>query len=132
MPKLAHECDLVIITCNEFPHLLKMPDRNQVYILGALIIGAGLVISWRSSSGASLHNESAEEYQREIAQLGSIKDTKALKRKLYEIADTLSLGKYDIKEGIEGCIGNTPLIRIKSLSDATGCDILAKAEVRIV
>ena len=37
-----------------------------------------------------------------------------------------------IPEGIEGCIGNTPLFRIKSLSEATGCDILAKAEVRIV
>lgn len=35
---------------------------------------------------------------------------------------------YEIKTGIEGTIGNTPLIRIKSLSDATGCDILAKAE----
>lgn len=30
--------------------------------------------------------------------------------------------------GIEGCIGNTPLVRIKSLSDATGCEILGKAE----
>lgn len=35
---------------------------------------------------------------------------------------------YEIREGIEGTIGNTPLIRIKSLSDATGCEILAKAE----
>lgn len=35
---------------------------------------------------------------------------------------------YEIREGIEGAIGNTPLIRIKSLSDATGCEILAKAE----
>jgi cysteine synthase len=34
-----------------------------------------------------------------------------------------------IPEGIEGCIGNTPLFKIKSLSDATGCEILAKAEV---
>ena len=34
-----------------------------------------------------------------------------------------------IAQGIEGCIGNTPLIRIKSLSDATNCDILCKAEV---
>ncbi|ESZ97342.1 cysteine synthase-like protein [Sclerotinia borealis F-4128] len=33
-----------------------------------------------------------------------------------------------IPEGIEGCIGNTPLFKIKSLSDATGCTILAKAE----
>ena len=37
--------------------------------------------------------------------------------------------KEDIRNGIEECIGNTPLIRIKSLSDATGCDILGKAEV---
>lgn len=36
----------------------------------------------------------------------------------------------EIVQGIEGCIGNTPLIRIKSLSAVTGCDILAKAEVR--
>lgn len=35
----------------------------------------------------------------------------------------------DIAEGIEGCIGNTPLFRIKSLSEATGCDIFGKAEV---
>ena len=34
-----------------------------------------------------------------------------------------------IVDGIEGCIGNTPLLRIKSLSDATGCEVLAKAEV---
>jgi cysteine synthase A len=30
--------------------------------------------------------------------------------------------------GIESTIGNTPLFKIKSLSEATGCDILAKAE----
>lgn len=34
-----------------------------------------------------------------------------------------------IPGGIEACIGNTPLFRIKSLSEATGCEILGKAEV---
>lgn len=34
----------------------------------------------------------------------------------------------EIPEGIEACIGNTPLFKIKSLSDETGCEILAKAE----
>lgn len=38
-------------------------------------------------------------------------------------------GPPSIVEGIEGCIGNTPLFRIKSLSDETGCEILGKAEV---
>lgn len=33
-----------------------------------------------------------------------------------------------VPEGIEGIIGNTPLFKIKSLSEATGCTILAKAE----
>ncbi|KAI5302962.1 hypothetical protein KEM56_000178 [Ascosphaera pollenicola] len=37
-------------------------------------------------------------------------------------------GPPPIVEGIEGCIGNTHLVRIKSLSEATGCEILAKAE----
>ncbi|KAH8689082.1 putative cysteine synthase [Talaromyces proteolyticus] len=37
-------------------------------------------------------------------------------------------GPPAIVEGVEGCIGNTPLFRIKSLSDETGCEILAKAE----
>ncbi|EER29741.1 hypothetical protein D8B26_003676 [Coccidioides posadasii str. Silveira] len=41
---------------------------------------------------------------------------------------SLNHGPPPISNGIEGCIGNTPLIRIKSLSEATGCDILAKAE----
>lgn len=40
-------------------------------------------------------------------------------------------GPPAIVEGVEGCIGNTPLLRIKSLSEATGCEILAKAEVCI-
>lgn len=33
-----------------------------------------------------------------------------------------------IVDGIEGCIGNTPLVKIRSLSEATGRTILAKAE----
>lgn len=33
-----------------------------------------------------------------------------------------------VAEGIEGCIGNTPLLKIRSLSEATGRTILAKAE----
>lgn len=36
--------------------------------------------------------------------------------------------KRNVKEGIEGTIGDTPLIRIKSLSNLIGVDILAKCE----
>ncbi len=34
----------------------------------------------------------------------------------------------DITQGFIGAVGNTPLIRINSLSEATGCEILGKAE----
>ncbi|MGF1569465.1 MAG: cysteine synthase A [Nodosilinea sp.] len=34
----------------------------------------------------------------------------------------------DIKHGFVDSIGNTPLIRLNSVSEATGCDILGKAE----
>ena len=32
------------------------------------------------------------------------------------------------REGLPGSVGNTPLIEIESLSKATGCTILGKAE----
>jgi len=34
----------------------------------------------------------------------------------------------DIKSGFVGSVGNTPLIRLNSVSDETGCEILGKAE----
>jgi cysteine synthase len=34
----------------------------------------------------------------------------------------------DIKQGFVGAVGNTPLIRINSFSEETGCEILGKAE----
>lgn len=33
-----------------------------------------------------------------------------------------------VVRGVDGLIGNTPLMRIESLSELTGCEILAKAE----
>ena len=34
----------------------------------------------------------------------------------------------NIQDGFVGTVGNTPLIRLKSFSEETGCDILGKAE----
>ncbi len=34
----------------------------------------------------------------------------------------------DVRDGFVGSIGNTPLIRLRRLSEQTGCDILGKAE----
>jgi cysteine synthase A len=36
--------------------------------------------------------------------------------------------RQEIRAGLSGTIGNTPLIRLRRASDATGCEILGKAE----
>ena len=36
--------------------------------------------------------------------------------------------RHEIRAGLAGTIGNTPLIRLRRVSDATGCEILGKAE----
>jgi cysteine synthase A len=36
--------------------------------------------------------------------------------------------QMDIKQGFVGSVGQTPLIRLKSFSEQTGCEILGKAE----
>jgi hypothetical protein len=46
-------------------------------------------------------------------------------------ADDQALSE-DIVDGIEGLIGSTKLVRIRSLSSLTGCEILAKAEVPLL
>ncbi|PUU78263.1 tryptophan synthase beta subunit-like PLP-dependent enzyme [Tuber borchii] len=73
-------------------------------LLGGIAIGAGavLAVGWLSSNRPS---EASSERKSPPA-----KDTE------------------DIRNGLEECIGNTPLIRIKCLSEATGCEILGKAE----
>src|SRR5438270_7432712 len=34
----------------------------------------------------------------------------------------------EIRDGFAGAVGNTPLIRLRRLSEETGCEILGKAE----
>jgi cysteine synthase A len=36
--------------------------------------------------------------------------------------------RKEVRDGLHGAIGNTPLIRLKLLSELTGCEILGKAE----
>jgi len=51
-------------------------------------------------------------------------------RPAFLTTDEEAAPREQIARGLEDCIGNTPLIHLKSLSDATGCEILGKAEVR--
>ncbi|KAK0550706.1 Cysteine synthase 2 [Tilletia horrida] len=77
----------------------------------------------RSSLKRDGNSGGAEEDQDET--LGGKQDSlKSLRRSRKRI----QIKSAEIVRGVEGLIGNTPLMRINSLSDATGCEILGKAE----
>ncbi|KAJ5999930.1 Cysteine synthase 2 [Penicillium waksmanii] len=86
-----------------------MPDHSAVYIGTAFIAGAGLAL---------ICKEALSTPRRENPTPSNPEPEGLVARP----------GPPAIVEGIEGCIGNTPLFRIKSLSDETGCEILGKAE----
>ncbi|KAJ5591868.1 uncharacterized protein N7459_002237 [Penicillium hispanicum] len=87
-----------------------MPDHSAVYIGSAFVAGICLALVCRETL------ESQRQRKR---------STEPKPRSDALVARS---GPPAIVEGIQGCIGNTPLFRIKSLSDETGCEILAKAE----
>jgi cysteine synthase A len=112
-----------------------MPDHAKYYVLGAFLLGAALTAAHNRRSQGEASDDANSERQikqqhRLLSKLSKINDLDTLKKTLAELESLLERGEANIKEGIEGCIGDTPLIKIKSLSDYTGCEILAKAEVR--
>ena len=114
-----------------------MPEYSKYYVAGAFLSGIALTVAYnRQLPAASSHTESQDASKQQhklLSKLSKINDLETLKKTLVELESSLAKGEGgdDIKEGIEGCIGNTPLIRIKSLSEYTGCDILVKAEVSV-
>lgn len=114
-----------------------MPDYTRYYAAGAFLTGVALTVAYNQrSSTSSRHTnpQDASQLQHKVlARLSKINDLDTLKKTLVELESSLPKGEgvADIKEGIEGCIGNTPLIKIKSLSEYTGCEILVKAEVSL-
>ncbi|KAH6637996.1 tryptophan synthase beta subunit-like PLP-dependent enzyme [Boeremia exigua] len=109
-----------------------MPDYTGYYVAGAFLAGAALTVAYnqRVTSLEHVKSQDASKQHHLLARLSKINDLDTLKKTLAELDGSWNKGERpaDIKEGIEGCIGNTPLIRIKSLSEYTGCDILVKAE----
>jgi cysteine synthase A len=114
-----------------------MPNQSQYYVLGAFSLGIVLTIAYNKHSlsrqealNSANSKRQLKQQRRLISKFAKINDLDTLKKSLVEIEKSLETGAGNIKEGIEGCIGDTPLIKIKSLSEYTGCEILAKAEVR--
>lgn len=99
---------IITLHCVEFFQSTRniMNNHFPVYIGTAFVAGVCLAITCRE-----------------------LLSSRHLQKKSEGKALTARPGPPSIVEGIEGCIGNTPLLRIKSLSDETDCEILAKAEV---
>lgn len=114
-----------------------MPDYTRYYAAGAFLTGVALAVAYNQrlvkSSARTRSKDGLKQQHELLAKLSKINDLDTLKKTLVELESSLAKGEgaADIKEGIEGCIGNTPLIKIKSLSEYTGCDILVKAEVSL-
>ncbi|KAB2106776.1 Cysteine synthase 2 [Alternaria gaisen] len=108
-----------------------MSDRSRYYILGAFLLGIALTTAYNKKRPIGEFDDESKNQllarqQKWLSQLAKINDLETLKKTLLEFSGDEAAD--DVKEGIEGCIGNTPLIKIKSLSEFTGCDIFAKAE----
>jgi cysteine synthase A len=111
-----------------------MPEHSRYYILAAFLLGIVLTKACkeRSAKQETLHIGSKEKLRgkQELKSKTTISNgSNNVKKSVPACTILCGRGAGSIKEGIEGCIGDTPLIKIKSLSDYTGCEILAKAEV---
>lgn len=116
-----------------------MIETSKYHTLGAFVLGVAVASAWAAyrarqnelqggnSRPASAQHRVKQDEQDEKQSLHNIHVDHGRGEKELELSIVKSIA--NIKQGIEGTIGNTPLIKIKSLSDATGCEILAKAEV---
>jgi cysteine synthase A len=110
-----------------------MPDHSRYYILGAFVLGVAVSAAYNARTlGCTRKTRDAPQDDKNrdgfFARLAPASRANKMMHLLASKASNAPEGS--IKEGIEGCIGNTPLIKIKSLSEYTGCEILAKAEAR--
>lgn len=104
-----------------------MDDHSRIYIGTAFVAGVLLTLGFKDLVYPELERRVRDYYQ-----TNSQSKSATTARDLSDVVLSARPGPPAIVEGIEGCIGNTPLFRIKSLSDATGCEILGKAEVRLI
>ncbi|KAL2009593.1 hypothetical protein VTN00DRAFT_5400 [Thermoascus crustaceus] len=98
-----------------------MTDHSRIYIGAAFLAGILLTLGYKDLYPELVRLLEERRRRRGKAPNGHIGDEEIL-------LSSVRAGPPAIVDGVEGCIGNTPLLRIKSLSEATGCEILAKAE----
>ncbi|KAL2154289.1 hypothetical protein VTH82DRAFT_2965 [Thermothelomyces myriococcoides] len=110
---------------------MSLSDHPRVYGTAALAVAfiAGIIVTLGFKD---LYPELEARYQRRRKRtrrgsIGLIGPVNLEDREESPLVDRYDRGN-GIVDGVEGTIGNTPLVKIRSLSEATGCIILAKAE----
>ncbi|KAI9757987.1 MAG: hypothetical protein M4579_003223 [Chaenotheca gracillima] len=106
---------------------MYMEGRNKYYIAGAFATGLLFAIGLRDVY--PYLGRQVRRWRRSGKTLpGSQPNSRGKHISLSDHTEGDFSHDLEIAEGIEGCIGNTPLFKIKSLSAATGCEIFGKAE----
>lgn len=104
-----------------------MDERPKLYAITAFVAGILLTLGYKDFyPDLEWRYWRRRRAKRTLAGAG-LEESGGIKLEDHEANGATTI---QIPQGIEACIGNTPLFKIKSLSQETGCDILAKAEVR--
>ncbi|WFD41643.1 cysteine synthase [Malassezia psittaci] len=99
-------------------------NRHTLFGLGFV---SGLIVGLGSLAFARLHKTLLRTvWNPRLPRRWSAKKLGYESPELFQPVELVRSGR--IVDGIAGTIGNTPLIRINSLSELTGCEILGKAE----
>ncbi len=120
--KLAHIPGWSVITRYSRSH------RKSTFLIGVF---TGLVLGLGSITSVFFLAERRERRRRrrKLRSYGlDEEDEEERRRRELRGRDPIQIRSGQVVRGVEGLIGNTPLMRINSLSDATGCEILGKAE----
>ena len=107
-----------------------MDNRPRLYLTAAFLCGVLFTLGFKD-----FYPDLERRFRRRRAPVDTLTSAGIDTNNQIDLEDhTRNLGSDEPRdveepEGIEACVGNTPLFRIKSLSEETGCHILAKAEV---
>ncbi|KAJ3142106.1 hypothetical protein HDU90_004379 [Geranomyces variabilis] len=109
-----------------------MIDKTSLafgFLIGASLSAASAVIFLLATTSASNSRRRRHPVRRQSSRLVRRRSTSPRKAQNKHAGNSHDYdADEEIRDGVAGLIGNTPLFRINSLSEATGCEILAKAE----
>lgn len=117
----------------QWPQSLQGRGRRSLFLVGFV---AGMSISLGSLATAlilaDVRAARRRKRRRRLGRQGQTSDggysDSHHRHAQHRRGDLIDVRAGQAVRGVDGLIGNTPLMRINSLSDLTGCEILGKAE----